>query len=90
MNMNTIVKLIKNPEVTSLNNEKAMVDFETGKYFLLKGSANDIWDYIQEEISVSEIVSKLKTIYDVSEEECFEGVTAFLDELQSNGFVELK
>ena len=48
MELTTGIKLIKNLEVTCLNDEKAMVDFETGKYFLLKGSANDIWDYIQE------------------------------------------
>ena len=62
MELTTGIKLIKNLEVTCLNDEKAMVDFETGKYFLLKGSANDIWDYIQEETTVEEIVNKEQVI----------------------------
>ena len=36
MELTTGIKLIKNLEVTCLNDEKAMVDFETGKYFLLR------------------------------------------------------
>lgn len=90
MEKKTIVKLIKNPEVTTLNGEKAMVDFETGKYFLLKGSANEIWDYIQDEITIEDIITNLKKIYDVSDEECFEGVKSFIEELRQNGFVEVK
>ena len=42
MNDNTIVHLVKHLDVTDLAGEKVMIDFATGKYFLLKGSANEI------------------------------------------------
>lgn len=90
MELTTGIKLIKNLEVTYLNDEKAMVDFETGKYFLLKGSANDIWDYIQEETTVEEIVNKLLKVYDVDKNECLTSVIQFLEQLKENGFIDIK
>lgn len=90
MELTTGIKLIKNLEVTCLNDEKAMVDFETVKYFLLKGSANDIWDYIQEETTVEEIVNKLLKVYDVDKNECLTSVIQFLEQLKENGFIDIK
>ena len=74
MDRTTTIKLIKNVEVATLNNEKAMIDFETGKYYLLKGPANDIWDMIQSDITVGEIVDKLLEVYDVKTGDCEESV----------------
>ena len=38
-----------------------MVDFEQGKYFMIKGTGNDIWDMLQENknITPGEIIDKL-------------------------------
>lgn len=83
------VHLIKQLDVTDLSGEKVMIDFETGKYFLLKGSANDIWDMLAEDISVDEIVDKLLTIYDVDRDTCQESVVNFLNQMQENGFISL-
>ena len=41
--MNEVVKLKKNINVTDLSGEKVMIDFESGKYFMIKGSGNDIY-----------------------------------------------
>ena len=51
MEMNEVIKLKKAINVTDLSGEKVMIDFESGKYFMIKGSGNDIWDMIQDEIS---------------------------------------
>ena len=64
MSENTKVHLIKQLDVTDLSGEKVMIDFSTGKYFLLKGSANDIWDMLSNDITVSEIKNSLMEIYD--------------------------
>ena len=65
-----------------------MIDFETGKYFLIKGSGNDIWDMLQEEITPAQIVENLLEIYDVSAEECEKSVMNFLGQMQQNGFID--
>lgn len=81
------ITLVKELDVTDLAGEKVMIDFSTGKYFLLKGVANDIWDYIQTPITVDEIVEKLLAEYEVEEETCTTSVIEFLNQLQENEFI---
>lgn len=87
MDRNTVIKMTKQLNVTDLAGEKVMVDFESGKYFLIKGVGNDIWDMIQEEITVGDIISKLLAEYDVSEEECEKSVMEFLGKLKEMDFI---
>ena len=87
MDKTTTIKLTKEINVTDLSGEKVMVDFESGKYFLIKGVGNDIWDMIQEEITVAEIIEKLLQEYEVSEEECEKSVFEFLGKLEELQFI---
>lgn len=87
MEMKEVVKLKKQLNVTDLSGEKVMIDFESGKYFMIKGTGNDIWDMIQNEITVEEIISKLLSEYDVSEEECTKSVNEFLNKLRELDFI---
>ena len=87
MNRNEVIKLKKKLNVTDLSGEKVMIDFDSGKYFMIKGTGNDIWDYIQEEITVDDIIKKLLSEYDVSEAECEESVDEFLTKLKEYDFI---
>ena len=88
MDRNKSIILKKKLNVTDLSGERVMIDFETGKYFLIKGSGNDIWDMLQEEITPAQIVENLLEIYDVSAEECEKSVMNFLGQMQQNGFID--
>ncbi len=81
------VNLVKKLEVTDLDGEKVMIDFSSGKYFLLKGAANEIWDYIQSPIVVSDILHKLMGVYDVEEDTCRDSVFSFLNQLSNYEFI---
>ena len=59
MDKDTKIIMKKKLNITDLSGEKVMVDFETGKYFLIKGAGNDIWDMIQVETTPEEIIEKL-------------------------------
>ena len=87
MNKDNKIILKKRLNVTDLAGEKVMVDFDNGKYFLIKGVGNDIWDMIQEEITPQEIIEKLLSEYDVSREECEKSVMEFLDKMESLNFI---
>lgn len=87
MDRNSKIVLKKKLNVTDLAGEKVMVDFECGKYFLIKGVGNDIWDMIQEEITPDEIIEKLLSEYDVSCEECEKSVMEFLNKMESLNFI---
>ena len=88
MDKSTVIRMKKKLSVTDLAGEKVMIDFESGKYFMIKGSGNDIWDMIQNEITVGEIVDRLLDIYDVDEAVCESSVTGFLDKMRKLGFIE--
>ncbi|WP_022765653.1 PqqD family peptide modification chaperone [Butyrivibrio sp. XPD2006] len=89
MNKNTKVKLIKKIDVTDIAGDKVMIDFETGKYYMLKGTAVDVWDNIQSEITIAELLEKLMAIYDVDEETCLKGIEDFLIQLENSKFISL-
>ena len=87
MDRSTVVKLTKQLNVTDLSGEKVMVDFESGKYFLIKGVGNDIWELIQNEITVGEIIDKLMSEYDVELPVCEKSVYDFLGRLKELEFI---
>mgnify|MGYP002671850250 CR=1 FL=1 len=88
MDKNALIRMKKKLNVTDLAGEKVMIDFETGKYFLIKGTGNDIWDMLQEEITPAQIIEKLLSEYDVSREECEASVMEFLDKMKSFDFID--
>ncbi len=87
MDKNTTISIKKNLNVTDLSGEKVMIDFETGKYFMIRGVGNDIWDMLQEEITPAEIVERLLKEYDVTSQECEKSVMEFLDKLEALAFL---
>ena len=81
MDKSSLIHMKRQLNVTDLSGEKVMIDFESGKYFLIKGVGNVFWEMIQNDITVSDIISKLLEEYDVSEEECESSVMDFLGKL---------
>ena len=84
------IKIVKKPDVTDLVGEKVMIDFESGKYFMLTGSANDIWDMMDDGVETEGIVKGLLEIYEVEPGECRDSVMRFLKEIEQLGFVSLE
>ncbi len=84
------ITFIKKPDITDLAGEKVMIDFDSGKYFMLTGAANDIWDLMETNSNTAQIVSKLTDIYDIDEQTCYNEVIAFLNTLSEIGFISLK
>jgi len=83
------VKILKKPEVSELAGEKVMIDFESGKYFMLKGVANDIWDTLEDGITIQTIANVLLKEYEVDAKTCLDSVAQFLNILEEKGFISL-
>ncbi len=88
MDKNRKIVMKKQLNVTDLAGEKVMIDFDTGKYFVIKGTGNDIWDMLQEEITPAQIIEKLLQEYDVTPEECEKSVMDFLEKMQAYQFID--
>lgn len=84
------IQLLKKLDVTDLAGEKVMIDFDSGKYFLLKGPANDIWEFIQEPVTIGDIVKGLQEIYEVEETVCRESIETFLNQLLTFDFISIQ
>lgn len=87
MELTKTIKLKREIEITDLNGEKAMIDFNTGNYYLIKGVGNVIWDMLSNEITVKEIIDSLLKEYDISPEECEKQVIEFLEKLEKADFI---
>ena len=84
------IKILNKLQVNDLAGEKVMVDFESGKYYMLKGVANDIWDLLIDGITVDEIVNTLLSEYDVTEETCRNEVNKFLEQMVGYRFIQME
>ncbi len=87
MNKDQKIVLKKQIEVTELAGEKVMIDFESGKYFLIKGVGNDIWDCLQKETTAADIINHLLEEYEVSPEVCEAQVMQFLGKMEEYSFI---
>ena len=87
MQLETIVERNQEIDASDLDGEKVMMDMDRGNYFMLNPIGSRIWDLINEPISVRRLVSLLREEYDVSEDECLEGVKDFLHELHHSNLL---
>ena len=87
MDKNQTIRIVKQLNVTDLAGEKVMIDFDSGKYFMIKGAGNDIWELLQKETTPAEIIDALLQEYDVSAEECEQAVMSFLQKMESYHFI---
>ena len=87
MERTATIKVLKKLNVTDLSGEKVMVDFEQGKYFMIKGVGNDIWDMLTDDITVEQIIKNLLAEYEVSEDVCEQEVLKFLNSLEEIGII---
>lgn len=89
MQLETIVERNQEIDASDLDGEKVMMDMDRGNYFMLNPIGSRIWDLINEPISVGRLVSLLREEYDVSEDECLEGVKDFLHELHHSNLLNI-
>ncbi len=87
MDKNEKISIKKQLNVTDLSGEKVMIDFESGKYFMIKGVGNDIWDLLSNDITPQQIIDKLLEEYDVEKEVCEKEVMDFLGKMRELHFI---
>lgn len=76
-------KIIRNPEMVSsdMDGETVMMSMENGEYYGLDPIGSRIWDLIEKEMSIEQLIGVLLEEYDVDRNQCEEDTFAFLNEL---------
>lgn len=72
----------KEIDTADLDGEKVMMNLEKGMYFAMNSIASFIWDIIEHEVYVNEIVKILLENYQISEEHCKNSVIDYLGTLE--------
>ena len=85
-------KIMVSKDVVScdLGGETAMLDMKEGVYYGLNEMGTIIWEYIQEPITLQEIVDKILAEYDVDEETCYRDLVELVEGMSKNGLVEIR
>jgi hypothetical protein len=83
--------LERNPDMVTapLGNELAMMDVDTGTYFVLDDIAAFIWERLSEKTTLRALLDALQQQYDVSPERCESDVLPFLLKLHAKQLVRI-
>jgi hypothetical protein len=73
-----------------MNGEKVMLCMESGKYFNLGEIGGRIWELLAQPTSVPTLVSRLVSEYDIESDICELQVSLFLQQMESEGLVQVK
>jgi hypothetical protein len=86
----SIVVASKNQVASDLAGETVLLSMTTAHYYGLADVGARIWELVREPIRVSAICSVIRGEYDVTAERCEADVVHFLNDLASNGLIEVR
>jgi hypothetical protein len=66
-----------------IGSDLAMMDLESGSYFVLDSVGAAIWEQLEQPVRVSELCERLRARYDVSEAQCEADVLQYLEKLDA-------
>ena len=89
MTLDNKIRQSKEIDATELDGEKVMMNLELGKYFALNSVGGRIWDIIENEIQVKDIVETLLKEYKVDKKKCEESVINYLVLLENEKLIEV-
>ncbi|TFV97392.1 PqqD family peptide modification chaperone [Algoriphagus kandeliae] len=75
---------------SKIEDEGVLFDLESNEYLRLNTSLNSIFKYLGERLSLAEIKKRLMEEYEVSEEECEDGIREAIDLLKKKGLLDEK
>lgn len=82
-------RVSRNPEMVSsvIDGEAVMMSVEKGEYYGLNPVATDIWNMLEEPLSIYELIDMLTDKYDVCPSQCKHDVLIFLEALVQKNLV---
>ena len=83
--------ITKNQEIddTDLDGEKVMMNLDKGQYFMMNEVGSRIWELIEGNTPIVNIIETLTNEYDVDEETCENTVMEFLGRLKNADLIKV-
>lgn len=85
----TVYKASTKHLYSEINSEAVILDIDTGTYYGLNEVSNRIWQLIQEPTSQDKLLKLMLEEYEVTEEEASRDLQNLLQDMTSNGLVEV-
>ena len=73
-----------------IDNETMLMSLSNGEYYGMNSVGSVIWGLLENSISARQLVEKLSSEYEISEEQCEKDITPFLSTLQEKGIIVVK
>lgn len=64
-----------------IDDEMVMMDVDKGSYFGLNSMGSEIWNLIEEPMTIQQLVNTLTDEYEISQNECETEITKFIEAL---------
>ena len=89
VNLDSVIT--KNTEIddTDLDGEKVMMNLDKGQYFMMNEVGSRIWELIEGNTPIVNIIEALTNEYDVDEETCENTVMEFLGRLKNADLIKV-
>ncbi|AGX43811.1 lasso peptide biosynthesis PqqD family chaperone [Clostridium saccharobutylicum] len=87
---NTKVCQSKQIDTTDLNGDKVMMNLDKGKYFALNSVGSRIWEIIEQEIYVKDLIKILLQEYNIDKKTCESNVLNYLGVLENEELITIK
>ncbi|XPV69514.1 MAG: PqqD family peptide modification chaperone [Halarcobacter sp.] len=87
-----ITKILKrNDDLLSseMDSELVMMDLELNNYYGLNKIGKDIWELLENDLTLEELCNKLIEKYEVSFEQCNEDISPFIEKLEKLNIVKV-
>jgi hypothetical protein len=72
---------------TEVDNQVVILQYETGTYFTLNAIGTRIWQLLEEEKTVQEILSQLLQEYKVDEKQLHQDISNLMERLKEKGLI---
>jgi len=86
----TTIVAVEDAISTTIDDEEVILNLETSTYHGLNAVGSDIWQQIQQPVTVDELVADLRMEYDIESERLRADVRQFVSNLHESGLVELR
>jgi len=90
VSMSSIIVASQEQRSSDLTGETVILNLKSGMYYGLSAVGVSIWNLIQEPKAVSEVRDVILAKYDVEPEQCDRDVLALLEELATEGLIEVR
>ena len=86
----SVVVAAKGQIHTDLGGEAVILALESGQYYSLNNVGTRVWELVQESKTVKDLVQEIMEEYDVEAELCKTDILTLLEDLASEGLVEVR